>query len=121
MEVLRRMASAGMRLKRDKCLFMISQVHYLGHIVSSKGIQPTQEKVRAIQDAPAPTNIHQLKSFLGLINFYAKFLPNLSTVLAPLYVIATEKSPLDMGPIATESISARQRPSPLLITARPLQ
>ena len=72
-EVLRRMATAGMRLKRDKCFFMMSQVHYLGHTVSSKGIQPTQDKVRAIRDAPAPTNLHQLKSFLGLINFTLSF------------------------------------------------
>ena len=97
-EVLRRMASAGMRWKRDKCFFMMSQVHYLGHTVSSKGIQPTQEKVRAIRDAPAPTNIHQLKSFLGLINFYTKFLPNLSTVLAPLYVLLQKNHRWTWGP-----------------------
>ena len=97
-EVLRRMASAGMRLKREKCFFMMSQVHYLGHTVSSKSIQPTQDKVRAIRDAPAPTNIHQLKSFLGLINFYAKFLPNLSTVLAPLYVLLQKHHPWTWGP-----------------------
>ena len=97
-EVLRRMASAGMRLKRDKCFFMMSQVHYLGHTVSAKGIQPTQDKVRAVKDAPAPTNLHQLKSFLGLINFYAKFLPNLSTVLAPLYVLLQKNRPWTWGP-----------------------
>ena len=96
-EVLRRMASAGMRLKRDKCFFMMSQVHYLGHTVSAKGIQPTQDKVRAIREAPAPTNLHQLKSFLGLINFYAKFLPNLSTVLAPLYVLLEKNHPWTWG------------------------
>ena len=86
-EVLRRMSTAGMRLKRDKCQFMLPEVHYLGHTVSRKGIQPTQEKIRAIRDAPAPSNVHQLKSFLGLINFYAKFLPNLSTLLAPLHCL----------------------------------
>ena len=77
---------------------MMSQVHYLGHTVSSKSIQPTQDKVRAIRDAPAPTNIHQIKPFLGLINFYAKFLPNLSTVLAPLYVMLQENHPWTWGP-----------------------
>ena len=77
---------------------MMSQVHYLGHTVSAKGIQPTQDKVRAVKDAPAPTNLHQLKSFLGLINFYAKFLPNLSTVLAPLYVLLQKNRPWTWGP-----------------------
>ena len=70
------MSTAGMRLKRTKCAFRISQVHYLGHTVSSKGIQPTQDKIRTIRDTPAPTDLHQLKLFLGLLNFYAKFLPN---------------------------------------------
>ena len=64
---------------------MLSQVHYLGHTVSSEGIQPMQEKICAIRDASVPTDLHQLKHFLGLLNFYTKFLPNLSTVLAPLY------------------------------------
>ena len=96
-EVLRRMSTAGMRLKRDKCYFMMSQVHYLGHTVSQQGIQPTQDKVRAVQDAPPPSNVHQLKSFLGLLNFYAKFLPNLSTVLAPLYVLLQKQRPWSWG------------------------
>ena len=75
-----------------------SQVHYLGHTVSSEGIQSTQEKVRAIRDTPAPTDLHQLKSFLGLLNFYAKFLPNLSTVLAPLYSLLQKNRPWSWGP-----------------------
>ena len=53
-----------------------------------QGIQPTQGKVRAIRDTPAPTDLHQLKLFLGLLNFYAKFVPNLSTVLTPLYSLS---------------------------------
>ena len=83
-KVLCRMSFAGMRLKHEKCVFMLSQVHYLRHYLS-EGIQPTTDKIRAIRDAPATANLYQLKSFLGLINFYAKFLLNLCTVLARLY------------------------------------
>ena len=72
-EVLRRMSAAGMQLKREKCSFMLSQVHYLGHTVSSKGIQPTQEKIRSNRDAPAPTDLHQLKSFLVYSSFTLSF------------------------------------------------
>ena len=82
-EVLRRVADAGMHLRKDKCYFMRPQVEYLGHTISSRGIQPTQNKVEAIRYAPTPANVHQLKSFLGLLNFYAKFLPNSATTLAP--------------------------------------
>ena len=74
-----------MRLKRTKCVFMAHSVEYLGHRISKEGITPTEDKVRAITEAPEPSNVSELRAFLGLINYYSKFLPNLSTVLAPLY------------------------------------
>ena len=83
--VLERLEQAGLRLKRAKCLFMLPSVEYLGFQISAKGLQPTSEKVRAVQNAPAPTDVSQLKSFVGLVNYYGKFLPDLSHVLAPLY------------------------------------
>ena len=60
-------------------------VEYLGHKISGQGLQPTDEKIQAIKSAPAPQDVTQLKSFLGLINYYSNFLPNLSNTLAPLY------------------------------------
>ena len=85
--VLSKLQTAGLRLKRSKCTFMRSSVEYLGHQISAKGIQPTEDKVRAIKDAPVPTNVTQLRSFVGLVNYYGKFLPNLSSILAPLYTL----------------------------------
>lgn len=97
-EVLRRMAEAGMRLKRGKCAFMLPRIEYLGHVITRHGLQPTNDKVRAIQQAPPPADIHQLKSFLGLLNFYAKFLPHLSTVLAPLHLLLQKQYRWTWGP-----------------------
>ena len=77
--VLTRLQSAGIRLKKEKCCFMLPSVEYLGHKISSQGLQPSQEKIRAIPRAPTPSNLTQLKSFLGLVNYYSKFLPNCST------------------------------------------
>ena len=74
--LLERLESAGIRLKREECSFMISEVEYLGHSISAKGIQ----KVRAIRDAPRPQDILHLRSFLGMLNYYRKFLPNLATL-----------------------------------------
>ena len=54
-------------------------------MISSKGLEPATSKVTAIVDAPSPHDVPQLKSLLGLVNYYGKFLPNLSTTLAPLY------------------------------------
>ena len=84
-EVLNRLEKAGVRLKKEKCVFMAPTVVYLGHQISREGLQPTMEKVRAITLAQRPANINQLRAFLGLVNFYGKFMKNLSTLLAPLY------------------------------------
>ena len=82
--VLSKLQDAGLRLKKSKCNFLAESVEYLGHVISGKGLHLTKAKVLAVQNAPAPQNITQLKSFLGLINYYKKFLPNLSSLLAPL-------------------------------------
>ena len=74
-----------MRLKYDKCAFLFPAVEYLGHKISVHGLQPTDFKVQLIKNAPVPMDVSQLKSFLGLVNYYCKFLPNLSNTLAPLY------------------------------------
>ena len=83
--VLQRLSEAGLRAKKNKCKFMASTVEFLGHLVNAKCISPLPEKVRAICDAPPPTNTTELKSYLGLISYYAKVLQNLSNHLAPLY------------------------------------
>ena len=91
-QVLKRLAEAGLRLKKGKCVFMESQVTYLGHRVSKEGIQPMEDKVDAIANAPSTKNVSELKSYLGTINYYQKFLPNLSSVLALLHKLLNCKS-----------------------------
>ena len=71
---------------------MLPEMEYLGHKITSRGLHPSEEKVRALKNAPKPTNVTQLKSFLGLVNYYSKFLPNLSTTLAPLYKLLQKSS-----------------------------
>ena len=73
------------------------QVEYLGHRISKEGLHPTEEKLKAITKAPAPKNISQLKSFLGMLNYYSKFLPNSSTILAPLYSLLHKNTPWSWG------------------------
>ena len=83
--VLSKLKEAGLRLKRDKCSFLQSKIEYLGHVIDAEGLHPSQEKINAIKHAPRPKNVSQLKSFLGMINYYSRFLPNLSAELAALY------------------------------------
>ena len=77
-KIFSRLQNAGIRLKRSKCAFMLSSNDYLGHRISADGLKPTKEKVRAISEASAPLNVTQLRSFLGVVNYYSKFLLNLS-------------------------------------------
>ena len=84
-EVVKRLANAGLRVKKHKCCFMAPSVSYLGYVIDSKGLHPLPDKVQAIQDAPTPRNVQELKSYLGLLTYYGKFIPNLATHLAPLY------------------------------------
>ena len=71
---------------------MSSSVIYLGHKVDSDGLHPLPDKVRAIAKAPCPSNPKQLKAYLGLITYYTKFLPNLSSLLSPLYKLLHKDS-----------------------------
>ena len=57
---------------------------YLGHLITKDGIQPIPSKVEAIVKAPPSTNVQQLRSFLGLINYFGKLIANLLTLLHPL-------------------------------------
>ena len=84
-KVLSKLAESGLRLKKAKCIFMASSVEYLGHRIDREGLHPTDAKVQAINEAQSPKNITELKSFLGLLNYYSKFLPNLASKLSSLY------------------------------------
>lgn len=85
--VLSRMEEAGLRLNPGKCVFFAPEVIYLGHKITEAGLQPIDDKVQAIVDAPPPKNTTELKSFLGLLNYCGKFIPNLASLLAALHIL----------------------------------
>ena len=66
------------------CFFQ-TQVEYLGHCIDATGIHPTEKKIKAVKAAPMPTDASQLRAFIGLMNYYGKFIPHIATHLAPLY------------------------------------
>ena len=86
-EVLQRLKHHGVRLKKDKCEFLHESVEYLGHRIDEKSIHTSAKKVKAIVEAPSPCNLQELRSFLGLLNYYAKFLPKLASTLHPLHLL----------------------------------
>ena len=62
-QVLEQLESAGLSLKKLKCVFMTTSVEYLGHVIDAKGLHPSSSKVKAVKEAPEPNNITELKSF----------------------------------------------------------
>ena len=83
-KVLSRLQQHGLKVKREKCVYLQSSVRYLGHRIDANGLHADEDKLEAIVKAPKPHNVQQLRAFLGLLNYYGKFLSNLSTVLHPL-------------------------------------
>jgi len=82
--LLTRLNEKGLRCRQEKCLFAQSSVEYLGHTLSAEGIAKGS-KVEAVMKMPSPTDVSSLKSFLGSVQFYGKFIPNLATKAEPLY------------------------------------
>ena len=84
-EVLTRLEKHGILAKRSKCEFMVPSVEFLGYRVDGEGRHPTDEKIAAIKGAPSLKNVAEFRSYLGLVDYYGNFIPNLSTLLQPLH------------------------------------
>ena len=81
---LRRISEAGLTLSKEKCVFGATSISFLGQTVNSEGIQPDQNKIRAICDMKPPSNLTELHRFLGMINQLSKFSPHLTDKTQPL-------------------------------------
>ena len=84
----------GTRVSRLSCSWCVP---YLGHRIDAQGLHPTRDKVEAIQQAPTPQNSTELRAYLGLLNYYSKFMPNLSIELAPLYKLLQKTTAWQWG------------------------
>lgn len=82
--VLRRLREAGLRAKLSKCHFFKDELTYLGHVVSKHGLKPDSSKVDAIDNWPTPRSIHDVRSFLGLANYFRKFIQGYAILARPL-------------------------------------
>ena len=89
---------AGVRLKRKKCVFFATQVEYLGHLIDKDGLHPSPSKVKAVKDAATQSNLPEHRAFLGLINYYRKLIPNISTELSTLYTLLQGDNQWSWGP-----------------------
>ena len=87
-EVLTRLRSAGLKLKPSKCHLLRESVHYLGHVVSRRGVETDPAKIECIAEWPIPSNAKELKQFLGLTSYYRRFVRGFAAIASPLHRLA---------------------------------
>ena len=93
-ELFRRLADHDLVVSPGKCQFGKTQIEFLGHKVTKDGIKPLPEKVDAINAYPVPSTQDELRRFLGMVNFYNRFIPKAAEIMKPLYLaIACKKQP----------------------------
>ncbi|CAK1590060.1 unnamed protein product [Parnassius mnemosyne] len=88
-EVFDRLKRYGMLINTSKCIFGVDEVTFLGYRILESGTKPLEEKVQVIMEYPQPKEVRQLRRFLGIINFYRRFLPNSAQAQAPLNNLLT--------------------------------
>ena len=92
--VFERIREHGLIISPTKCKFGVSEIDFLGHRINSLGAFPLDKKVQAITDFPKPTSTKALQEFLGMVNFYHRFIPHAAAVMRPLYSAISGKAKL---------------------------
>ena len=121
-EIFKRLEDAGLKLKPQKCEFGLDEIQYLGHRIGRKGISPFSDKVKAIREFKTPTTVTEIKSFLGLANYYRKFIKDFSRKAKPLNELTKKGTPFLWTEKAQESFMELKRrlvTSPVLAHADP--
>ena len=91
--VCNRLQDAGLVIKLEKCLFGLKSLAFLGHQISHLGSTPLPSKVKAIEDFPKPSTVKGLQEFLGMINFYHRFISHAASLLLPLHCALQKSTP----------------------------
>jgi hypothetical protein len=95
--VFERLRQWGLRLHHGKCKFFHDRLPYLGHMIVPRGLGVQQAKVDALQRIPAPIDVSRLRAFLGLANYYRRFVKNFSLIVKPLTILTGKGSAMDLG------------------------
>jgi len=107
-------------VKPSKCRFFQEHVTFLSHVISKKGIEPDPEKIVCIVRWPEPTNLTEIRSFLGLAPYYKNFVESFGEVARPLYELTRKNVPFEWDTRhrqAFEALKARLCSAPVLATS----
>ena len=90
--VFARFVQYDIRINYDKCVFGAASLDFVGHRIDSSGVSPLPERVQAIENFPEPTTVTQLRRFIGVVNYYRRFIPNCASLLQPLTDLLKSKT-----------------------------
>nr|XP_016498166.1 PREDICTED: uncharacterized mitochondrial protein AtMg00860-like [Nicotiana tabacum] len=105
-KVLARLQEHEVYVKLSKYAFAQKHIHFLGHVIEEGRIKMYQQKIHVVTDWPPPKDIHALRAFLGLCNFYRKFVKVYSLIALPLTELLKKVTPWDWGPKQVEAFNA---------------
>jgi len=86
-QLFKRLREANLKLKPSKCCMLQKRVTFLGYTVSQAGVGTDLEKITAVKDWPVPQNLRQCRAFIGLCQYYRRFVPNFSRIASPLHAL----------------------------------
>ncbi|GFT31965.1 hypothetical protein TNCV_3468261 [Trichonephila clavipes] len=103
------MKEAGLKLNSKKCLFAAQEVKILGHLISSNGVRPDPDKIKAVRNFPTPKNIHDIRSFLGLCSYFRRFIKGFCYLAEPLQSLLKSGVEFHWGPEEVEAFNSLKK------------
>ena len=92
-----RLRGAGLKMKASKCMFACQEVEFLGHVITKHGVMPDPHKVSAVSEFPTPSNISEVRSFLGLAGYYRRFIQSFAKLASPLNSLLQKSAKFEWG------------------------
>lgn len=118
-EILQRLADKGLEVNIKKCQFGYHELVFVGHVIGNGILKADPSKVKAMQEFPRPTTVTEVKSFLGMINYYSKFIPGFAYMATPLIELTRKGVPFEWSAdraTAFENLKAAVTSAPVLRT-----
>jgi hypothetical protein len=105
-QVFVRLRAHNLKLNLEKCDFASAQVNHLGHTLTPTGVSPGLEKTKAILEAKPPTSVKEVKSFLGLCNYFRSYIEHFATIAAPMHYLTSNESQWKKGEMPADAAAA---------------
>jgi transposase InsO family protein len=120
--ILKKLHHAKLKLRPKKCEFHVQETDFLGHRITNEGIQTDYNKVQVIQEWPVPTNLRELQKFIGMVNYYRRYINNYAQGMGPLFQLLKKQTPFqwkEEQQKAFEEAKSKLTTTPLLVQHDP--